>query len=708
MPVKSPANGHNGSKPGIEYLFSDIQYLKGVGPKKGEVLRQNGISTVFDLFYYVPRKYVDRSLIVPINALSEGMSATVLGKIAGSGIIYGRQRRFVAMLEDNTGYIELIWFKGYRYLDKVLHDGDIVCVSGTVRQYGNLNIPHPEFEVVASADDETIHTGRLIPIYPENASLREIGLTSRTLRRIIKPALDVLTERPCETIPDEWRRQYGLASLERAIQQVHFPDTSEMADAGRQRLAFEELFYLELIMAGRRNKRRQKANGIVLQPPKKNGRQLLDSLGFKLTKAQIRVLNQIYVDMSAPYQMNRLLQGDVGSGKTIVAVLAMLGAIESGYQAAIMAPTEILAEQHYYSMSELLRPLGISATLLTSSVKSTARREAMEKIASGDCPVVIGTHALIEKKVNFAKLGFVVIDEQHRFGVMQRALLQTKGKNPDILVMTATPIPRTLAMTVYGDLDVSIIDEMPPDRIPIITEFIPEDRRRWMYDFIRKKVGEGSSVYIIYPLIEETEKLDLKAATQGYEHLKKVFPNLRLGLMHGKLSSQEKLSVMTDFKERRIDILVATTIVEVGLDVKSANVMVIEHGERFGLSQLHQLRGRVGRSGVQSFCCILSGEHAGEDGKKRIEVIVSSTDGFKIAEADLELRGPGEVLGTRQHGLPELKVARLTDTRLVELARRLAFEMVEDDPTLIKPGNIEIKSILKKRLGSKLRFAKIG
>ncbi|HBC46472.1 MAG TPA: DNA helicase RecG, partial [candidate division Zixibacteria bacterium] len=504
MPVKSPKQGS--SKPGLDYLFSDIQYLKGVGPRKGEILRQNGISTVFDLFYYVPRKYVDRSMIVPMNALSEGMNATVLGKVAGTGIAQGRQRRYITILEDNTGYIELIWFNGYRYLDNAFHEGDIVCASGTVRVYGRLYIPHPEFEVVASEDDETIHTGRLIPIYPENVTLRDNGLSSRALRRIIKPALDQLTEHPCETIPEEWRRQYGLASLERAIQQAHFPDTTEMADSGRQRLAFEELFYLELIMAGRRIKRRQKADGIVLQPPKKNGRQLLNSLGFKLTKAQIRVLNQIYVDMAAPYQMNRLLQGDVGSGKTIVAVLAMLGAIESGYQAAIMAPTEILAEQHYYSMSELLSPLGIPIALLTSSVKKVARKETMEQVASGKCPVLVGTHALIEKKVNFAKLGFVVIDEQHRFGVMQRALLQTKGKNPDILVMTATPIPRTLAMTVYGDLDVSVIDEMPPERIPIATEFIPDERRRWMYEFIRKKVGEGSSIYIVYPLIEETEK----------------------------------------------------------------------------------------------------------------------------------------------------------------------------------------------------------
>lgn len=672
------------------------------------MLRKNGINTVFDLFYYVPRKYVDRSLITPMNAISEGMTVTVLGQVSASGLAQGRQRRFITILEDNSGYIELIWFNGYRYLFDAFHEGDIVCASGTVRLYGRLYIPHPEFEVVDSTDDETIHTGRLIPIYPENSSLRENHLNSRTLRRIIKPALEELTEHPCETIPEQWRQTYGLTSLDRAIQQVHFPDTMEMADAGRQRLAFEELFYLELIMAGRRNKRREKTNGIKLSPPMKNGRRLLDNLGFKLTKAQIKVLNQIYSDMGASYQMNRLLQGDVGSGKTIVAVLSMLGAIESGYQAAIMAPTEILAEQHYYSILELLQPIGLSPTLLTSSIKGAARKEAFAEIESGECPVLIGTHALIEKKVNFAKLGFVVIDEQHRFGVMQRALLQTKGKNPDVLVMTATPIPRTLAMTLYGDLDVSVIDEMPPDRIPIITNYIPDEKRRQMYKFIREKVGEGSSVYIVYPLIEETEKSDLTAAKQGYEDLKKIFPDLKIGLLHGRMTGPEKLSVMTDFKERRIDILVATTIVEVGLDVKSANVMVIEHGERFGLSQLHQLRGRVGRSGVQSYCFILTGQKVGEDGKKRIEVITSTTDGFKIAEADLELRGPGEVLGTRQHGLPDLRVARLTDTRLVELARRLAFEMVADDPSLVKPGNIEIKSILRKRLGKKLRFAKIG
>jgi ATP-dependent DNA helicase RecG len=387
----------------------------------------------------------------------------------------------------------------------------------------------------------------------------------------------------------------------------------------------------------------------------------------------------------------------------------MLGAIESGYQAALMAPTEILAEQHYYSIGELLRPIDIAPVLLTSSVKGAERQTNMQDISSGKCPIVIGTHALIEKKVAFARLGFVIIDEQHRFGVVQRGVLQAKGKNPDILVMTATPIPRTMAMTIYGDLDVSVIDEMPPGRIPISTKFVLEDKRGDMYAFIREKVKQGQSVYIVYPLVEETETSDLKAAAQGYELLKReVFPNFRLGLLHGRMKGDDKLSAMTSFKNREIDVLVATSIVEVGLDVPSASIMVIEHAERFGLSQLHQLRGRVGRSDVQSYCFILTGPRCGEEALRRIEVLTSTIDGFKIAEADLEIRGPGEVLGTRQHGLPDLRVARLTDSRLVTLARRLAFEMIEDDPELKKSANSQIKTVLKRRLGGKLRYVRIG
>ena len=707
MSVNS-SNSARGASSGFDFLFSDIQYLKGVGPKKGDVLRNHGISTVFDIFYYIPRRYLDRSQITPIDSLMENTNATIIGTISAFGMVRGRRNRFEAIIEDKTGQIALVWFKGFKYILSAFEIGDVVCVSGPVKVYGRLYFPHPDFEVVGSVDDETIHTGRLIPVYPGSAELKEIGLNSRGFRRIIKPALDKLAENPCETIPQKWRQEYGLSDLTRAISQVHFPDTLEMADHGRQRLAFEELFYLELIMAGRQKQRKNKQNGIILGPPLKTGRKLLDSLGFKLTKAQVRVLNEIYADMKSPFQMNRLIQGDVGSGKTIVAVLAMLGAIEAGFQVAVMAPTEILAEQHYYSISEFLKPLDISVVLLTGSVTGKNRKPVLESVANGISQVIIGTHALIESKVNFANLGFVVIDEQHRFGVVQRARLQSKGKNPDILVMTATPIPRTLAMTIYGDLDVSVIDEMPPGRLPIETRYFDEEERHAMYDFIHSKAREGQSAFFVFPLVEETEKSDLKAATQGYEKLSEIFPDLKLGLLHGRMSSNEKVAVMMAFKNKEISILVATTIVEVGLDVQSATIMVIEHSERFGLSQLHQLRGRVGRAKEKSYCFLLTGERRGEDAQRRIDAIIATSDGFKIAEVDLEIRGPGEVLGTRQHGMPDLRVARLTDTSLVTLARRLAFEMVDDDPGLNKPENLEIKTILKKRLGGKLRYAKIG
>lgn len=712
--TKSSA-GNKNRKTDFDYLFSDVQYLKGVGPRKGEVLKKNGIQTVFDVFYYVPRKYLDRTLITRLGEVAEGMSVTVLGTVAAAGIARGRKPRFVVILEHDREQLELVWFKGYKYLERAFDIGDVICASGTVRFYGRPYLPHPEFEIVGSRDEETIHTGRLIPIYPENSSLKNIGLHSRGLRRIIKPALDRLIENPCETIPDRWRGKYGLYDLTRAIKQVHFPESLDAADSGRQRLAFEELFYLELILAGRHKNRRARSDGIVLHPPKKNGRKLLDNLGFKLTKAQVKALNEIYADMQAGYQMNRLIQGDVGSGKTIVAVLAMLGAVECGYQAAVMAPTEILAEQHYYSVSDLLEPLGMKVALLTSSVKGGGRQKTMSEISSGEASVVVGTHALIQKKVAFARLGFVVVDEQHRFGVAQRGVLQAKGKEsstsvkPDILVMTATPIPRTLAMTLYGDLDVSVIDEMPPGRIPVVTRLVPENKRKEMYDFIRRKATEGQSAFIVYPLVEETEKSDLNAATEGYEKLRNdVFGDLKVGLLHGRMKGVEKAGIMTEFKEKRINVLAATTVVEVGLDVPSATIMAIEHAERFGLSQLHQLRGRVGRSHMKSHCFLLTGSNVGDDARRRIEALTTTSDGFRIAEIDLEIRGPGEIFGTRQHGLPELRVARLTDSRLVSLARRLAFEMIDEDPGLKTPENGRIRLVLKRRLGRKLRYASIA
>ncbi len=554
-----------------------------------------------------------------------------------------------------------------------------------------------------------IHTGRLIPIYPENSSFKNIGLHSRGLRRIIKPALDKLAENPCETIPDKWREKYALYDLTRAIAQVHFPDTLESADSGRQRLAFEELFYLELVMAGRHKNRRLKPDGISLNPPKINGRKLLDSLGFILTSAQKKALNEIYADMKAPWQMNRLIQGDVGSGKTIVAALAMLGAIESGYQAAIMAPTEILAEQHYYTFSNLFESLGLKTVLLTGSKRGKGRNRAFSSAESGEASIIVGTHALIQESIRFHKLGIVVIDEQHKFGVAQRGDLQAKGANPDILVMTATPIPRTMAMTIYGDLDVSIIDEMPPGRLPVLTKQVPDDKREQMYEFIRQKLNESQSAFIVYPLVEETENSDLKAAVESCQQLQReVFPDMKIGLLHGRLKSVEKSRIMSDFKSGKIKIIAATTVVEVGLDIPSATIMVVEHAERFGLSQLHQLRGRVGRSGVKSYCFLLTGLRISEDGARRIEALTATNDGFRIAEVDLEIRGPGEIFGTTQHGLPELRVARLTDTRLVELARRLAFEVIENDPGLKLSENGAIKAVLKKRLKGRLRYAKIG
>jgi ATP-dependent DNA helicase RecG len=608
----------------------------------------------------------------------------------------------------------LIWFQKLKYIKNLFEENDLVVASGEVRLFGGLQMIHPEFEIVSKSggekdEEELIHTGRIIPLYPSTAELKKLWLDSRGLRRVLKPLLDNVSNLVTETLPQSVISDSNLLSLPKALKNIHFPEDLQVTNLARSRLAFDELFYLELMLALRK-KKIHREEGIAFQKPRNLVRSALKMLPFELTPAQKKVLREIAADMMSKTSMHRLLQGDVGSGKTVVALVAMLMAVESGYQAALMAPTEILAEQHYITIHQMLESLGIKTILLTSSVVGSERESILEDIAQGAAKVIIGTHALIQKKVDFFKLGLVVIDEQHRFGVMQRAKLKQKGSSPDVLVMTATPIPRSLALTLYGDLDVSVIDSLPPGRKTIKTYLYSGSSKSEIYEFLEKELQKGHQAYIVYPLVEESEKADLKAATQSHELLKKeIFPHRRLALLHGRIRSKDRESIMQAFRNGDYDILVATTVVEVGVDVPNATVMIIEHAERFGLSQLHQLRGRIGRGEDQSFCLLVADPPLSEEAQKRLKAMCSTTDGFKISEIDLKLRGPGEFFGTRQHGLPELKIADIvTDAKLLYQARSWAFKIIEEDPNLTQKENLCIRSNFVRKYKRRFSLVDIG
>ena len=695
-------------------LEDSVQYLKGIGPEKAKALSSVGIRTIEDLLYYIPRRYLDRSAILPINRLKVGTSVTVIGRVEAFGVKRGRKPQFQVILKDQSGFVRLIWFSKLKWIKDLFEENDLVVASGSVTFYRGLQIVHPEFEIVSSSnreesDEELIHTGRIIPLYPSTAELKNLRLDSRGLRRVLKPLLDKLPTLVSETLPQRVISDSSLLSLPEALRNIHFPEDLQMTNRARSRLAFDELFYLELMLALRK-RRMHKEEGIAFQKPGNLVRSALKTFPFRLTPAQKKVLREIASDMMSQDNMHRLLQGDVGSGKTIVALVAMLMAVESGYQATLMAPTEILAEQHHITIHGMLESLGIKTALLTSSVTGSERETVLEDIAAGKAKIIMGTHALIQKKVDFFRLGLVVIDEQHRFGVMQRAKLKQKGISPDVLVMTATPIPRSLALTLYGDLDVSVIDSLPPGRKKIRTSLHGGNSKSGVYGFLEKELQKGHQAYVVYPLVEESQKADLKAATQSYELLKEeIFPQRRLALLHGRIKSRERESIMQTFRDGGFDVLVCTTVIEVGVDVPNSTVMVIEHAERFGLSQLHQLRGRIGRGEDQSFCLLVSNPPLSEEAQKRLRAMSATTDGFKISEIDLQLRGPGEFFGTRQHGLPELKIADIvTDARLLYQARNWAFKIVEEDPGLGHNKNLCIRSNFVRKYKRRFQLVDIG
>ena len=659
-----------------------IEEVKGVGAKRAAVLNEVGIHTLGDLFYYLPRRYLDRSRTLPMARAPIGQEVTLIGHVRQTRYVPGRKPRFVLVVEDETDDIACTFFQGGRYLQRNFKEGDELAISGKVDLFqGRRQMVHPEYEFIRTNEDDLLHTGGIVPLYTSSADMKERGLRNRGFRRMMHGALEVFADQIEDGLPVAIRQRQGLGELGDSLRKVHFPTSMDEVAVARRRLAFGELFDLQLRLARLRKKRLEQHEGIAFSESQKLVPEFLASLPFELTAAQRRVGAEIYADMESPQIMNRLVQGDVGSGKTLVGLGAILMAVENGYQAALMAPTEILAEQHYINIKTLVEPLGLTAVFLKGKQRQALRRELLTAIESGVAHIVVGTHALIQGDVHFARLGLAVVDEQHRFGVVQRGALYKKGEKPDLLVMTATPIPRTLALTLYGELEVSVIDELPPGRQPIRTALRAPDRRDAIFEFAGAEARQGRQVYVVYPLIEESEKMDLKSAVEAYEELcHGHLAEFEVALLHGRLAAEEKAEVMDAFKKNRIQVLVSTTVIEVGVDVPNATVMIIEHAERFGLAQLHQLRGRVGRGGEKSFCILVSYASAGaelSDSRERLETMERTQDGFEIAEKDLQIRGPGEFFGTRQAGIPEFKVADLIeDEDLLQSAREEARRMV--------------------------------
>lgn len=708
-------------------LDDPVQYLKGVGPRRAEEFAAHGVRTVGDLLDYTPFRYEDRTEYRPLGSLREEEWVLTRGRICSVGGFEARRRKFSVfelLVRDDTGSVELKFFN-QPYLRNVYRQGMRLIIYGQAKRdshaHGRLCFMNPECEVVEEDSGErSVHSGRVVPIYRKLGSLR-----ARSLRQIMYAAVCNLSPDMTDPLPPHLRRQYRLLPRAKALALIHFPvlhDTSpegragemEMLDRGlspaHKRMIFEELFQAQVGVGLVRETRTRVLKERKLRLSENVRQAIKKILPFHPTTAQKRVLKEIAEDMCAPRPMSRLLQGDVGSGKTIVAAQAAIIAAENGYQTAIMAPTEILAEQHYFNFCRLLAPLRYPMDILKGSLSTKERRAALERIQSGETRIAIGTHALIQEGVEFRNLALVVIDEQHRFGVIQRNVLKSKGKLPDTLVMTATPIPRSLALTLYGDLEVSVIDELPPGRRPIETRLLQEEERRGVYQEMRRTVAGGHQVYVVYPLVEETEKSDLRAATQMAGQLQdKVFPDLRVGLLHGKMKSAEKDRIMNAFAAGEIQILVATTVIEVGVDVANATLMVIEHAERFGLAQLHQLRGRVGRGSAQSVCLLVGDARGSAEAQRRLEIMCETNDGFRIAEVDLELRGPGEIVGTRQSGIPAFKYANLVrDRKALELAHTEAEKFIRTLKTNADEESRRIAAVIRNRWRDRYDIALAG
>lgn len=692
---------------------TDIKYLPGVGPKKAEILNKElEIFTLDDLLHYYPYKYIDKSRIFYVHEIDGNMPYIQLkGRITAFETFgEGRHKRLVGHFTDGTGFVDLVWFQGQKFVTDKYRTNSPYIVFGKPTVFGSkFNIAHPDIDPYI---EEKTEIGGLFGYYNTTEKMKKHFLNSKAIQKIISSALSAAIQNLPETLPPYILQEAKLMSIKEAMWNVHIPSNPQILRDAQYRLKFEELFYIQLNILRYTSARKAKLKGFVYSQVGENFNSFYEkNLPFPLTGAQKRIIREIRQDMATGQQMNRLLQGDVGSGKTLVALMIMLIALDNGFQACMMAPTEILATQHYYTLKEFLFGLNIRVELLTGSTRKKAREEIHSSLLTGDIKILIGTHALIEDTVQFSNLGLVVIDEQHRFGVAQRAKLWSKNTNPPhILVMTATPIPRTLAMTVYGDLDVSVIDELPPGRKPIQTIHQFDKKRGALYNSIKRQLDEGRQIYFVYPLIEESEKIDLKNLEEGFEHIKEVFPDYIVCKVHGKMKPAKKEEEMGRFVRNEAQIMVATTVIEVGVNVPNASVMVIESAQRFGLSQLHQLRGRVGRGADQSYCILITPYELSADSRKRIDIMVESNDGFEIAEADLKLRGPGDLEGTQQSGVAfNLKIADLVkDSQIMYYAREIAQKVIDEDSALERHENQVLKQQLRKLGGNRYNWGLIS
>lgn len=684
--------------------------LPKLSTKRIKALSESGITTILDLLNFFPRRYIDRTTVLPIRQVNgSGEEVTVVGriqKIQQKG--YKNKKRLEVIIQDDTASLKGVWFKGGYYIRKQFSEGEVVAFFGKVKQYGRyLSMAHPEVDKIGDKSDIK-DIKRIVPIYPGTKALSKTHTTNKLIHHWQRVILK--HERPPEFLPDNILEEYELPQRHKAYRMIHLPESDSEYKQAFKRFKFEELFLFELSMAKTKHDVIEKNRGAIFEDLGNYTRRFFnEELPFELTKGQKAALSDIKKDVRSGKQMNRLIQGDVGSGKTIVAIGAILMGLDNGFQAAFMAPTEILAEQHYRTLSRFLEPMDINVRLLVGNQKKGLRRDILTDIEGGGCDIVVGTHALIQEQVTFRNLGLVVIDEQHRFGVRQRAEILEKGSHPHVLVMSATPIPRSLAMTLYSDLDISVMKDLPSGRKPVKTAVRPQKKQEDIYQFVEQELEKGGQAYVVYPLVEESEKMDLKDATAGFEKLKKRFPGYRVELLHGRMDSEEKDRLMQEFINNDIQLLVSTTVIEVGVDVPNASIMMVEHAERFGLSQLHQLRGRIGRGERQSYCILLHGQKVSKEGQFRLRKMAQTNDGFEIAEADLELRGPGDFLGTKQSGLPDFRVADIVEDQwILEQAKSAAWKLSTEDPDLEKPEHGELKKVFIPYYKEKSRFFGTG
>jgi len=691
-----------------EINFStSLQYIKNVGPTRAKVLSEIGLEDSEDLLYYFPRRHLDRTTVTAISLLKKDMITTIVGKVETCGERKTRKGKlFQAVLSDGTGFLTLLWFNGVPYIKKSIEIGDQFAVHGKIEFYNGLQIVHPEYDKL-NIDDDPLNTGSVIPLYPLTQELQKAGIENRFFRKIIRGMLKGINN-ISDFFPSEFLQKHKLVSRYEALHWIHFADKEKDVKRAIYRLKFDEHFFLQLLMALKKESNCR----VGTKPLDKTGphvKLIYDQLNFELTDAQNRVLKEIRTDLGKPITMNRLLQGDVGSGKTIVAVLAAAIAIGNNVQIAVMAPTEILVRQHYESFKKFSEIGKITCAILVGNTKEGERKKVIDALKTGRIDLIVGTHALIQKDIEFKNLGLVIVDEQHRFGVAQRGDLVEKGLNPHFLAMTATPIPRTLAITYHGDMDLSIIDELPKHRKPVITKKIGPERLKNVYHFMKNEVSKGRQCMIVYPLVEETENSDLAAAVEAYETLSRTaFTDVNVGLIHGRMKKEEKDNIMNEFSDNRIKILVSTTVIEVGIDVPNATVMLVEHADRFGLIQLHQLRGRVGRGSEKSYCIFVQRDIT-ENSRKRLDIMERTNDGFVISDEDLKLRGPGEFFGIRQSGFFKYKIADLVmDGPIIKSARKAAFDLVAKDPHLRNRSFIELRRHFLKKYQHMLDFVNIS